>query len=203
MRFDLQRKIILENKRVKLEPLSFNHLNSLLLIAKNNPNLLKYSPSKFGNREFLKEYIESALNSKSTNKRYPFAIFDKVQNKYVGSTSYGNISNNDKRLEIGWTWLGTEFQGTGLNKHCKYLLLKFAFDKLKFERIELKTDSRNLQSRKAIEKIGGKFEGELRSHTLMLDGHRRNTVYYSILKNEWEITKNTIFGEIKTAHNTS
>jgi RimJ/RimL family protein N-acetyltransferase len=97
-----------------------------------------------------------------------------------------NISNVDSRLEIGSTWIGKEFQRTGLNRNCKYLLLNFAFDELGVERIELKTDERNTASRNAIQKIGGQFEGILRSHTLMYDGFRRNTVYYSILKKEWE-----------------
>ena len=116
-------------------------------------------------------------------------------------TSFGNISTKDRRLEIGWTWIDKESQGTGLNKYCKHLMLSHAFEKLIMQRVEFKTDNRNNQSKKAIEKIGGTFEGILRSHTLMLDGYRRDTAYYSILKNEWDRINNTIFKEIETAHN--
>jgi RimJ/RimL family protein N-acetyltransferase len=193
--------IVLENKRVRLEPLSEIHLNELVPIAVNHPNLLQYSPSPFGTEEFLKENIQKAIKSRVDQQRYPFAIFDKLNNRFIGSTSFGNISIKDKRLEIGWTWIGKESQGTGLNKYCKHLMLSHAFEKLNVQRVEFKTDNRNIQSKKAIEKIGGIFEGILRSHTLMLDGHRRDTAYYSILKSEWTIINNTIFKEIKTEHN--
>ena len=187
--------IILENKRVRLEPLSEIHLNELVPITINHPNLLQYSPSPFGTEEFLKENIQKAIKSRVDQQRYPFAIFDKLNNRFIGSTSFGNISIKDKRLEIGWTWIDENLQGTGLNKYCKHLMLSYAFENLSMERVEFKTDNRNIQSKKAIEKIGGMFEGILRSHTLMLDGFRRDTAYYSILKNEWEKNNDAIFKE--------
>jgi RimJ/RimL family protein N-acetyltransferase len=140
--------------------------------------------------------VLSAIEDRRKLAKYSFAIFDKEIEKYAGSTSFGNISNSDQRLEIGWTWIGKEFQRTGLNRNCKFLLLQYCFKILEFERVEFKTDSRNLQSRKAIEEIGGTLEGEFRSHSIMSDGHRRNTVYYSILKNEWPALKNSIFQSI-------
>ncbi|MDX1543552.1 MAG: GNAT family protein [Christiangramia sp.] len=187
--------LILENERLSVKPLELEHLNDLKLIAINNPELLKYSPSPFGNEEKLREYIENAISERRNLRRYPFVIFDKKLERFVGSTSFGNISVKDKRLEIGWTWLDPEVQGTGLNKSCKHLLLQYSFDRIGFERVEFKIDSRNLQSRRAIEKIEAVLEGELRSHTLMADGFRRNTVYYSILKKEWRKLKETIFKE--------
>ena len=93
------------------------------------------------------------------------------------------------------TWIDRNVQGTGLNKQCKHVLLSHAFDNLKMERVEFKTDSRNKQSRRAIEKVGGIFEGTLRSHTLMLDGYRRDTVYYSILREEWSAVETRVFGQ--------
>lgn len=188
--------IVLENSRIRLEALSEAHLDKLLPIAINHPNLLQYSPSPFGTTELLKENINIALKSRNEKQRYAFVIFDKQSNRYIGSTSYGNISIKDKRLEIGWTWLDKTAQGTGLNLYCKHLLLTYAFEKLDILRVEFKTDSRNKQSQKAIEKIGGKFEGTLRSHTLMLDGYRRDTSYYSILKQEWNTINETKFSEI-------
>lgn len=178
--------IRLENNRVRLEALQLTHLGALLPIALNQPDLLQYSPSPFGDTDNLNKYIQIAVDAKANKQRYPFIILDKLHQKYVGSTSYGNISVKDKRLEIGWTWLDKAAQGTGLNSNCKFLLLSYAFEQLHFERVEFKIDERNLQSQKAVEKIGAIREGVLRSHTLMLDGYRRNTVYYSILKNEWE-----------------
>ena len=142
------------------------------------------------------KYFENSFDEKTHLLRYPFAIYDKSTGTYAGSTSYGNISNRDKRLEIGWTWIGSEFQRTGLNRHCKYNLLQYAFEKLEFERVELKTDDRNEQSKNAIMAIGGKFEGILRSHTIMFDGYRRDTTYYGILKGEWESIKKSVFKNI-------
>ncbi len=198
MNFNFDQNIILENERVRLEPLQKEHMDILRPIAEKHPTLLTYSPTPFGNKDLFETYFEVAFKAKKNLIRYPFIIYDKQAGAFAGSTSYGAISNKDLRLEIGWTWLSKEFQGTGLNKYCKFLLLEYAFEKLQWERVELKTDSRNLQSRRAMEKIGAKFEGELRSHTLMPDGYRRNTVYYSILRDEWPGLKQTIFKGIST-----
>ena len=107
----------------------------------------------------------------------------------MGSTSFGNISLRDKRAEIGWTWIGQNYQGKGINSEIKYLMIKYLFETLDFERVELKTDVLNIKARKALLRIGLKEEGVLRSHTLMTHGRRRDTVYYSLLKSEWEEIK--------------
>ena len=185
--------LILENSRVRLEPLAQKHFEALLPIAIKHPNLLKYSPSKFGSSDALQAIFEKAFQQKKAETKYPFAIYDKEKKAYAGSTTYMNVSNFNQRLEIGSTWLGKEFQRTGLNRNCKFLLLKYAFETLEFERVELKTDDRNEQSKTAIQAIGAKYEGKLRSHTLMTDGYRRDTVYFSILKDEWQEVKSTIF----------
>jgi RimJ/RimL family protein N-acetyltransferase len=177
--------IVLEDERAKLRPLTIADIETLLPVATSNDKLLQFSPKPIHTRELLSEYILAALEERKKQERYPFIIFDKQQNAYAGSTSFLNISNFHRRLEIGATWLGKDFQRTGLNRHCKSLLLKYVFEILGFERVEFKTDERNLASRTAIEKIGGKFEGILRSHTVMYDGFRRNTVCYSILKGEY------------------
>lgn len=178
--------IILENERVRLEPIiSVNDCEKVAHIALNEIDLLTYSPSSIHTKYDLLQYFETALKAKQQNTAYPFLIFDKSKEQYAGSTRFGNISLGNQRLEIGWTWLGKAFQGTGLNQNIKSLMLAYAFNDLNCERVEFKADSRNMQSRKAMEKIGAKYEGCLRSHTLMKDGYRRDTVYYSILKNEY------------------
>ncbi len=198
MKFNYKDHIILEDERTKLEPLEWQHMDELLPIAIQYPDLLRYSPSQFGTETALRKYIEAALKQRNKNTRYPFVIYDKSIGKYAGSSSYGNISNANQRIEIGWTWLDKNRQRTGLNRHNKFLMLGYAFEDLQFERVELKTDSRNEQSRKAIEAIGATYEGTLRSHTLMSDGYRRDTVYYGILKAEWQEIKTTIFGNISS-----
>jgi len=185
MDLNFNTEIILEDERAKLRPLLISDIENLLPAASSDEKLVQYSPKPIHNRELLTSYVESALADRVTHDRYPFIIFDKLKNSYAGSTSFLFVSNFNRRLEIGGTWLGKSFQQTGLNRHCKFLLLTYSFEVLEFERVEFKTDERNKASRTAIEKTGGQFEGILRSHTLMHDGFRRNTVYYSILKNEW------------------
>jgi len=193
MKLDFDKNIHLENERVRLEPLTMGHIDSLTPIAINNPNLLQYSPPKFGTVDSLKDYIERYVKMRAQQLIYAFAIFDKEKEQYAGSTSFMNISQVDQRLEIGSTWIGKPFQRTGLNRHCKYLLMQYVFETLQFERLELRTDERNIQSQTAIKAIGAQYEGLLRSHLLMSDGFRRNTVCFSILKHEWPQIKSTIF----------
>ena len=138
-----------------------------------------------------------AFADKAANTRRAFTIIDKSTNNIAGSMSMGNISMNDLRLEIGWSWLGKSFRGTGINRHSKYCMMKYAFDELNFERVEFKTDVLNLRARKGLEKIGGKEEGILRSHMTMWNNRRRDSVYYSVLKNEWPLLKQTIFKDIE------
>jgi N-acetyltransferase len=189
MDLDFSKDIQLENERVLLRPLMENDWINLLKVASEHEDLVQFSPIKIHTEEYLKDYIKNCLDSRDAKSFYPFIVFDKQTNEHAGSTSFMAISNKDKRLEIGSTWIGKGFQRTGLNRQCKFLLMEYAFDVLEFERVELKTDERNTQSRNAIQAIGGQFEGIFRSHTVMNDGFRRNTVYYSILKNEWQTLK--------------
>jgi len=191
--FNFSTPIILENSRARLEPIEPKHFPALAHIAATNKNLLKYSPNPIEPQENFDKYVQTALDLRERKERYTFTIFDKQKNEIAGSTSFLNISNIDQRLEIGATWIGRNFQSTGLNTNIKYLMLQYAFEKLQFKRVEFRTHHLNLQSRRAIEKIGGKFEGELRSHTLMYDGSRRNTIYYSVLDNEWPVIKTDNF----------
>jgi RimJ/RimL family protein N-acetyltransferase len=185
MDLDFEKEIVLENERVLIRPLVHDDIDRLLQVATEDKDLNRFSPIQIYSFKLLSQYIENALRDRGSGLRYPFTIFDKKFSAYAGSTSFLNISNRDQRLEIGATWIGGQFQRTGLNRNCKFLLLSYAFDRLGFERVELKTDERNVKSRAAIEAIGGQQEGILRSHTLMSDGFRRNTVYYGILSAEW------------------
>lgn len=185
--------LILENVWSHLRPLKSDDFELLQDAAFSHPDLLLYSPSKIDTSEKLKKYIKEALEAKQKGIRFPFIIFDKRTNTYAGSTSFGNPSSKDLRVEIGWTWIGKQYQKTGLNRSNKFLMLTYGFEELGLKRIELKTDMRNLQSRMAMKKIGVTEEGVLRSHTKMSDGFRRDTIYYSILESEWPDIKNSIF----------
>jgi RimJ/RimL family protein N-acetyltransferase len=187
-------EIILENERAKLKPLKGDDINELARVA-YEPSIWQLGMSNIKEEKDLSEYINIALNERSSKLSYPFLIFDRQTNSIAGSTRYGNISFPHKRLEIGWTWIHPTHQGTGLNKACKFLLLQFAFETLLFNRVELKTDLLNQQSQKAMMKIGAKEEGIFRSHSITSTGRIRDSIFFSIIKEEWPKIKGTIFKE--------
>ncbi|WP_242927503.1 GNAT family N-acetyltransferase [Pontibacter vulgaris] len=187
--------IILEDNRVLLRPLRLTDAAKLQPMALDE-DIWKYTVTRIGNEQELQQWAAEAERNRRENQRYTFVILDKETDTLAGSTSYGNISVADKRLEIGWTWLGKPYRGSGLNRHCKFLLLSYAFDVLQFERVELKTDVLNLRSRKAMLKMGATEEGILRSHTQMHDGRRRDTIFYSILRHEWPKIRQTVFQDL-------
>lgn len=187
-------KIILENERAKLMPLKDEDLHELGKVA-YEPSIWELQLSNIKEENDLKEYIDIALNERSAKTSYPFLIFDKYSNSVAGSTRYLNISFPHKRLEIGSTWVHPQYHGTGLNKACKFLLLQFAFETLQFNRVELKTDVLNQQSQKAIRKIGAKEEGIFRSHSITSGGRIRDSIFFSIIKDEWPQIKDAVFKE--------
>ncbi|WP_162427102.1 GNAT family N-acetyltransferase [Pontibacter pudoricolor] len=192
---NFEKDLHLESDRALLRPLQAHDLEQLQTIALD-ADTWRWNVTKITNTQDLQDWAQTAFTDRQLKRRYSFVILDKTTGRLAGSTSYGNISEADKRLEIGWTWIGKDFRGTGLNRHCKFLLLSYAFEVLQFERVELKTDVLNARSRQAMRKIGATEEGVLRSHTLMHDGRRRDTIYYSILKSEWPDIKATIFADL-------
>lgn len=187
--------IILEDDRVLLRPLKSEDLELLLPFALEEPELWKYSLQNGAGASGLKKYIEDALLAKDLGTAYPFIVFDKVQQKYAGSTRYYDYQSAQKNISLGYTWYGKLFQGTGINVHCKYLLLSQAFDTLGLQRVELRADERNVRSKAAMERLGFMYEGCLRQHALTHDGHWRNSVIYSILRNEWPSVKLNILSK--------
>lgn len=182
----------LENDYVKLSLLDLSNYEHLVDVAQEK-NLIFYSPSDISTREKLKDYVQTAVDGYYHKTTIPFIIYDKKKQAYAGSTRFGLINWNNKVVQIGWTWIGNDFQGTGLNKQMKFLMLVYAFEILEFEKVEFRIDERNKKSRKAVEKIGATLEGILRKDTLMKDGFKRSTSCYSILKEEWPYIKTTKF----------
>ncbi len=184
--FDFSSNIILENKRVLLRPLANTDVDNLLYFSLNEPTIWKYSLIQANGEKNLENYIAIALKARRDEKEYPFVVFDKLKNKYAGCTRYYDIQLNNQSLQLGFTWYGSEFQGTGLNKHCKFLLLEYAFETMGMERVEFRADNANARSIAAMKSIGCKVEGVLRSHGLKPDGTRRDSIILSILRDEWE-----------------
>jgi RimJ/RimL family protein N-acetyltransferase len=190
-------QLILETDKVLLRPIQIKDIPSLSLLTKDN-SLWKYFTFLLDDDAELQRWIELAIQEREEGKRIPFTVIEKKSGNVCGSTSFGSISYYDKRIEIGWSWLGKKFQGTGINFHAKFSLLSYAFDILNWERVEIKTDNLNERAKQGLRKIGAKEEGVLRSHMQMPLSRRRDSVYFSILKNEWPAIKNSIFKEIKS-----
>lgn len=186
MDFDFNNNYILENERVLLRPLELSDVENLLHFSINEPELWNYSLLPASNEQELRNYIKIALEKRKKQIDYPFIVFDKKTNSYAGSTRFYDIQLANKTLQLGFTWYGKEFQGTGLNKNCKYLLLEFAFEKLHIERVEFRADNANKKSIAAMKSIGCKEEGVLRSNGVRPNGERRDSIILSILKQEWE-----------------
>ena len=184
--FDTGKDYILEDDCVLLRPLQPDDCNNLLVFSLNEPELWKYSLVKVAGEENLRNYINIALAARQEGKEYPFIVFDKRTQEFAESTRFYDIQLSQKTLQLGYTWYGKKFHGTGLNKHCKYLLLKFAFEKIGMERVEFRADNTNQRSIAAMKSIGCIEEGVLRSSTIKADGTRRDSIVLSILKNEWE-----------------
>lgn len=183
--FDLSKDYVLENNCVLLRPLQGADCDNLRYFSQNQPEIWTYSLQKAAGEENLKKYIEFAISARQRGVEYPFIVYDKRQNSYAGSTRFYDIQLQHQTLQLGYTWYGKEFQGTGLNKHCKFLLLQFAFEQIGMERVEFRADNNNLRSIAAMKSIGCVVEGVLRSHANKLEGGRRDSIVLSILKDEW------------------
>ncbi len=186
MSINLSQNTILEDEVVLLRPLQESDVENLLEISINEPETWKYSLVQANGKENLEKYIQIALKAREKGTEFPFIVFDKKSGKYAGSTRFYDINLEFKTLQLGYTWYGKAFRGTGLNKHCKFLLLQFAFETLGIERVEFRADNNNQQSIAAMKSIGCKVEGVLRNHMPTLGSEvRRDSIILSILRNEW------------------
>jgi len=178
--------ITLTGKHVRLEPMTEAHIPALTEIGAGRDfwHFMLYGDMK--TEADMRNWVRDILSRKQD---IPFVVVHLASGRVAGATRYLNIMPNDLGLEIGGTWYGPEFQRTAVNTECKYLLLKYAFESLGAIRVQLKTDSRNVRSQKAIERIGGVKEGVLRNHMILPDGTIRHSVFYSILDSEWEGVK--------------
>lgn len=192
MNFQFSDDYTLENDSVLLRPLIYDDIQYLLPFALNEPSLWKYSLKSAAGDKAMMEYVEDAINSRRNHKEYTFIVFDKKTGNCAGSTRFYDIQPVSDTVQLGFTWYGKDFQGTGLNKHCKYLLLEFAFEKMEVCRVEFRADYRNKRSIAAMKSIGCKEEGILRGNGYCADGSRRDSIVLSILNNEWydEVKKN-------------
>lgn len=188
---DFSKDIFLENSRVLLRPMALKDGCSVAEIA-CFPDIWRGTTGSISNASEAEGLVELNCREREQGKRYTFSIIDKDDESLVGSTSLGNISERDKRLEIGWTWLTPRAHGSGINTNGKFLLMQYCFELIGVHRIEFKTDILNERSCAALTKIGATREGTLRSHTLMHGGRYRDTVYFGIIEHEWSAVKSRL-----------
>lgn len=183
--------VVLIGDRVKIQPMEDYHVQELFDVG-NNSDIWAHMPMRVQSIEDMKSLVNGALQAREQGSEFPFVIFDKNSEKIVGSTRFLNISIPNRNLEIGWTWLSPTVWRTRINTECKYLLLKHCFETLGTIRVQLKTDSRNVRSQQAIERLGLVKEGVLRNHMVMPDGYLRDSVYYSVIDQEWVLVKDKL-----------
>ena len=176
--------VVLEGDHVRLEPLGEQHRTDLVAAAAEDPATMRYMLTNIPVHGW-EAWIGEALRGVAAGTYVAWATVDRASGQAVGSTRFGDIEPDHGRVEIGWTWIAPSHQRTAINTEAKLLQLRYAFDDLGATRVALKTDGRNLRSQAAIERLGATREGVLRRHTRMPDGFLRDTVYYSILADEW------------------
>lgn len=177
--------VVLTGKYVRLEPMTEAHTPALAEIGVGQSFWHFMLYGDINSADDMQSWVRDILSRAGRGTDLPFVAVHLESGRVAGATRYLNIAPHDRGLEIGGTWYGSDFRRTAVNTECKYLLLRHAFETLGCIRVQLKTDSRNERSQRAIERIGAVKEGVLRNHMILPDGHYRHSVFYSILDTEW------------------
>jgi len=195
--------VTLQGTHVRLEPLSLGHLDGLCAVG-FDPRIWTWTTSAVRNRKEMESYVATALREKDQGLALPFATVALAPDgsaAVVGSTRFGNIDVSSRRVEIGWTWIHPDWQRTAVNTEAKLLMLRHAFETWNCLRVELKTDTRNDRSRAAILRIGAREEGTFRKHMLTESGRIRDSVYFSIVDDEWPEVKARLLARLARPSN--
>lgn len=183
----------LTGERVRLEPLKLRHAAGIFEAGKD-PRIWTHLPYAVERRHHAEHFAAMALEGQELRGEIPFAVIDLNTGRLIGSTRLMNVAAEQRRLEIGWTWYAPEIWGSGVNTECKYLLLTHCFEELHQVRVEFKTDNLNERSQRALERIGATREGVFRKHLQRRDGTWRDSVYFSIVDDEWPQVKTHLEG---------
>ena len=188
MQASFRTPVVLEGRRVRLEPLQESHVPALVEVGLD-PDIWRWSPEPLTSARDVADYVATALAEQGRGVSLPFIQIELESGRVVGSTRYGNIDPSNRRVEIGWTWIAPRWQRTAVNTEAKFLLLRHAFETLGCIRVEFKTDALNDRSRAAILRLGAVEEGTLRQHMTTASGRLRDSVYFSVLDREWPAVK--------------
>ena len=187
--------IALEGRHVRLAPMGLHHMDALWAAAQD-PRTWEFSSAVIRSAEECRTYVETAISWQSAGTAVPFVTIERASGSVIGSTRFANIDRTHRRAEIGWTWINPKWWRTAINTEAKYLMLRHAFDEWKCMRVEFKTGHKNVRSQVAIERIGGVREGTLRKHMFQPDGSIRDSVYFSILDDEWAAVKERLLEKL-------
>jgi RimJ/RimL family protein N-acetyltransferase len=180
--------LVLEGKRVRLEPISREHLPQLAEIAFES-TIWRWMSSWVTNPQQLEQFVENAIGDVQKGTAIVWVTRSKVDGRLAGATRFYEISQQHRTMELGWTWLHPNYHRSGINVEAKYLQLTHAFEKMKMNRVAFKTHHENVRSQTAIAALGAKQEGTFRNHMIMPDGSTRHSVWYSITKEDWPTVK--------------
>jgi N-acetyltransferase len=176
--------VVLEGEHVRLEPLTLEHIEPLAAVGLEG-DVFQWFPHPVRTYSEMQAFIEMAVKEAAAGQALPFATIGRSVGHPIGATRFGNFDRPNRRVEIGWTWLGPAWQRTPANTEAKYLMLRHAFEVWEYNRVEFKTDSLNARSRAALLRIGALEEGTLRNHVVTASGRLRHSVYYSVIREEW------------------
>lgn len=196
MTWVVEAAVPLENEHVLLRPVRPEDRTALHAIAMD-PRIWRYFVYRVQTDDDFDAFFDLGITDQEAGRRVVYYIADKSTGEAAGSMSFGNIMEQDGRLEIGWSWLGVNSQGKGVNRWAKFLMMQHAFEQLGAERVEFKTDRLNVQARHGLGNIGAREEGTLRSFNPMPDGRRRDAVYYSVLRPEWPDVRDQLLTSAK------
>ena len=180
--------MILEGEVVRLVPLEIGHVDALCEVG-FDPEIWRWMPTGVRDRSAMRAWVQDALTAQDAGSAIPFATTLRETGKVIGSTRFMNIDIAHRRAEIGATWIAPAWQRSRVNTEAKYLMLRYAFEEQKRRRVEFKTSSKNVKSRTAILRLGATEEGTFRKHMIQEDGSNRDTVYFSIVDDEWPTVK--------------
>ena len=176
--------LVLEGRHVRLEPPSHAHSPDLAMVALD-PELWRWTTVQIHSVDDLNAYIDGIIALRTSGAAIPFIAIDRATGRAIGGTRFANMDAQNRRVEIGWTWLGRPYQRRAFNTEAKLLMLSHAFDRMNCIRVEFRVNAFNIKSREAVARIGAREEGTLRHHMILPDGRLIDWVYYSILREEW------------------
>jgi RimJ/RimL family protein N-acetyltransferase len=190
--------VVLRGKIVRLEPLTIEHVGPLVTAGLHD-ELWRWTTTRIRTESEMRDYVETALRWQAEGSALPFVTIGNETGEVIGSTRFANIDRENRRAEIGWTWVMPAWQRSGANVEAKYLMLEHAFERLGCNRVEFKTDSLNEKSRRALLGIGAIEEGILRNHMVVWDGRLRHSVYFSVIRSEWPHVKERLLARMARA----